>query len=488
MTILEDTKLGRIVSTDGGPSFSSVDLRLDSGKLVKPGQLVYAFVDEAGESKIVVLRISNAVEYNEYENPLSSQVRDAFKMESSRGRTDLLRKFLIAKAQSIEVLRKVDGKFVSEEPSLIVPAGSEVYTAFPGLSGQVLGFVDPATPGALVIGKALGSENITVALSADAVLPRHILIAGSTGTGKSYLIGVITEQLKNMGLRHVNIDVHGELTKATSELGGQNLIPGRTLKVKLSSLEEPEVLNMLPINNELHVDIVSRAFLNLKGRGVDFGVAELKREALNVAQSYGVKQNTLDIIDARVETLNRISILGPGFSWTQALQQEGMLVNVDCRDIGHSELRIVVAAIARELMNLRRKGLIPPVVFSMDEAHLFLPAGDTTPSSQVLAEIIRFGRHHGVGIIISSQSPSDIDKRIAKITNTRFFFALEPSELASVSGLLADSPPELVQNLPRLRVGTALLAGSRESVKHALVVQIAQRKTTHGGETPRMLG
>ena len=165
-----------------------------------------------------------------------------------------------------------------------------------------------------------------------------------------------------------------------------------------------------------------------------------------------------------------------------------MLVNVDCRDIGQSELRIVVAAIARELMSLRRNGLIPPVVFSMDEAHLFLPAGDTAPSSQVLAEIIRFGRHHGVGIIISSQSPGDIDKRIAKITNTRFFFALEPTELASVSGLLADSPPELAQNLPRLRVGTALLAGSRESVKHALVVQIAERRTTHGGETPQMLG
>lgn len=486
--VLAESKIGRVVSTDSGPSFSSVDIRLDSGMLVKPGQLVYATVEERGESKIVVLRISNAVEYNEYETPLSSQVRDAFKMESSRGRADLLRKFLIARSQPIEVLRRIEARFESEEPSLVIPAGSEVYTAFPGLTGQVLGFVDPKSPGTLVIGTALGSENITVALSANSILPRHILIAGSTGTGKSYLIGVITEQLKTLGLRHVNIDVHGELVKATSELGGQNLVPGKTLKVKLSSLEEPEVLNMLPISNELHVDIVSRAFLNLKNRGIDFGVAELKREALSVAGYYGVKQNTIDIIDARVETLNRIPILGAGFSWAQALQPSGMLVNVDCRDIGHSELRIVVGAIARELMNLRRKGQIHPVVFSMDEAHMFLPSGDTSPSSQVLAEIIRFGRHHGVGIIISSQSPGDIDKRIAKITNTRFFFALEPTELMSVSGLLADSPPELVQNLPRLRVGTALLVGSRESVKHALVVQIAKRETTHGGETPQMFG
>ncbi len=482
------SKIGRVVSTEAGPSFTTVDVRLDPGKSVKPGQLVHAAVNDKGEPKIAILRVSNALEHNEYETPLSSQVRDAFNIESSRGREDLLRKYVIAQTQPIEVINAADGKdLVSEEPSLVVPAGSEVYESLKGVTGIVLGFMDPKAPGAITIGSVIGGDGLQVALPADSVLPRHILIAGSTGTGKSYLLGIITEQLKNLGIRHINVDVHGELCRATSELGGHNLVPGKTLKVRLSSLEEPELLNMLPISNELHVDIVSRAFLNLKRTGREFGVAELKGEALNVAVSYGVKQNTLDIIDARVETLNQIPILGPGFSWPQALQQSGALVNLDCRDIGHTELRIVVAAVARELMNLRRRNQLPPLVLSMDEAHLFLPGGDTSPSSQVLAEIIRFGRHHGVGIIISSQSPGDVDRRIAKITNTRFFFAIEPSELASVTGLLADSPPELVQNLPRLRVGTCLLAGSRETVKHALVIQVGRRTTTHGGETPRMI-
>src|SRR6266567_420999 len=248
------------------------------------------------------------------------------------------------------------------KPSLVVPAGSEVYESLRGITGIVLGFMDPKAHGAIIVGSVIGGDGLQVALPADSVLPRHMLIAGSTGTGKSYLLGIITEQLKGLGVRHINVDVHGELCRATSELGGQNLVPGRTLKVRLSSLEEPEVLNMLPISNELHVDIVSRAFLNLKRTGREFEVNELKREALNVAVSYGVKQNTLDIIDARVETLNQIPIIGPGFSWPQALQQTGALVNLDCRDLGHTELRIVVAAVARELMNLRRKSLLPPLV------------------------------------------------------------------------------------------------------------------------------
>ena len=179
--------------------------------------------------------------------------------------------------------------------------------------------------------------------------------------------------------------------------------------------------------------------------------------------------------------------MGAGFDWASALSKPGALVNLDCRDLGHSELRIVVGAVARDLMNLRANGKIGPLVLSMDEAHLFLPGGESTPSATVLGELIRFGRHHGVGIIIASQSPSDIDRRIAKITNTRFFFAMEPSELASVSGLLSDASADLVQNLPRLRVGTCLLVGSRETVKHALVMQVAKRTTTHGGETPQMI-
>jgi DNA helicase HerA-like ATPase len=95
--------------------------------------------------------------------------------------------------------------------------------------------------------------------------------------------------------------------------------------------------------------------------------------------------------------------------------------------------------------------------------------------------------HYGVGIIVSSQSPGDIDRRITKITNTRFIFAIEPSELNSVGGLLGDTPIDLMNNIPRLRVGTCLLAGSRETVKHSMVIQIEKRTTKDSGTTPAMI-
>jgi hypothetical protein len=483
----ERSKIGRVVATEAGPTHSIVDIRLDSGKRVRPGALLYAPIsEEQSETQVIVLRVSNVKEHNPYEDPLSSQVRDQFGIRSSTKTEDLIRRYFVATTQPIELLTLHDEEVLSEDPYLLANAGTPVYPDIPGVAGKILGFPNPADPGALVIGKIVGGED-EVVLDANRVLPRHILVAGSTGTGKSYLLGKIAEELHRTGIRHVNIDVHGETCSAAEKMGGLNLIPGENLKIRLSSLAEPEVMEMLPLNHDLHVDIVTRAFINLKRSGRPFGVDEFRRESERVAVPYGVKQNTIDIVTARIDTLKQIQVLGEGFDWREALAKSGAFANIDCRELSHFELRILVGAVARELIGLRKKGEINPLVLSMDEAHLFLPGGhEVTTSSQVVSELIRFGRHHGVGLILSSQSPADIDKRIAKITNTRFFFAIEPSELSSVSGLMGDAPPDLIANLPRFKVGSCLLVGSRDTVKHAIAVEVGQRNTPHGGETPKM--
>ncbi|MGD6807922.1 MAG: ATP-binding protein [Candidatus Bathyarchaeia archaeon] len=486
---MSERKIGRVVSTEKSPSFVDVDVRLDPGNTIRPGQLMFVDIGkDEPHHRFAILRVSTAMEVNPYENPLSSQVRDTFNIESSRNREDLLRKYTVVSSEVIEIVNiGNEGQFVFEEPSVIIPAGAEVFETLTEMNSAVLGFPEENTPTAISIGAAIGNENIKVTLDANKALPRHMLIVGSTGTGKSYLLGKLTEELHRIGIRHVNIDVHGELCDATKQLNGKILIPGENLTVRLSSLEEPEVLGMIPIQNQLHIDIVSRAFLNLKKTGRQFDVDAFEEEATNTAEQFGSGKSTHAIISARIQTLSNVSFLGSGFDWIKALKEKSALINVDCRNLGHWELRTVVGAIARELMYLRKRGDIEPLVISMDEAHLFLPSSENVTSSQVLSELIRMGRHYGVGIIIASQSPGDIDRRITKITNTRFVFAIEPSELASVSGLLGDTPRDLMDNLPRLRVGSCLLAGSRETVKHSLVVQVGNRSTKDGGTTPPML-
>ena len=483
-------KIGRVVALEDSPTFEKVTVRLDAGRRVRPGELLVVPCNLEGSRKdFIILRVSGAREFNEYENPMDSQVRDMFNMNSVRGRDDLLRKFVLADTQPLEmVLQAEEEKLITQDPTQLVHSGTEVYKLTSGVAGSLLGFPEPGGPSSMVLGDVVGESGIKVVLDANKCLPRHMLIVGSTGTGKSYFIGVISEELQRLGIRHINIDIHGEMVKASSEMGGSNVLPGKELTVKLSSLSEPEVMEMLPITNDLHKDIAIKAFSNLKKTGKDFGIQEYKDEARSVAVSYGSKQNTMDIMDARIQTLESISILGKGYDWITALEKGGALVNIDCREISsHTELKIIVGSVAREVMNLRKKEKIKQLVLSMDEAHMFLPAGETSPSSHVLGELIRFGRHHGVGIIIASQSPNDIDRRIAKITNTRAFFAIEKTEIGSVTGLLADTPDDIIDSLSRLKTGTCLLVGARDIIKHAQIVQVRKRTSTHGGETPKMI-
>ncbi len=193
----EKSKIGRVVATEGSPSFTQIDIRLDSANSVIPGQLLYCdLTNSETEKQYVILRVATAWEYNRYENPLSPQVREVFSIDSSRGREDLLEKFVLARTQALEVLRvEQDGKSVSDDPSIIVPAGTEVFRMEPDVFKRTMGFLDDAAGAGLNVGTVAGSTSTSVIIDANSALPRHILVVGSTGTGKSYLLGVIAEQL-----------------------------------------------------------------------------------------------------------------------------------------------------------------------------------------------------------------------------------------------------------------------------------------------------
>jgi DNA helicase HerA-like ATPase len=186
---------------------------------------------------------------------------------------------------------------------------------------------------------------------------------------------------------------------------------------------------------------------------------------------------------SRVQSLSRLPYLGEPFDWEKALKP-GAFVNIDCRSFLVSDLRVIVAAIARDLQRLARSRKIPFVSFSIDEAHLVAPANQDTVCLQVLRELARIGRHYKIGLILTTQSPQDVDRSILKRLLTRFLHAIEPDQLDALRGVFSDASQELIRQLPKLPQGVCVVTGAYETVRHAAVVQIRSRKTTHGGATP----
>ena len=96
----------------------------------------------------------------------------------------------------------------------------------------------------------------------------------------------------------------------------------------------------------------------------------------------------------------------------------------------------------------------------------------------MLREIARIGRHYRLGLILTTQSPADVDRAVLKRLLTRFVHTIEPDQLDSLRGIFADAPAEMIRGLPKLPRGTCVLTGVAETVRHATVVDVRRRVTT----------
>jgi len=487
--VSEEERIGKIVALEETPAFSEFRMLLEVGRDAYPGELVFS---KMGNSYHIG-RVFDAGWVDIYAEPAAVHLRSLLGIEEKLPQVPgAPGRFRIAKAEVLEEATIEDEELVLL-PSIRTLATPEapVYRATKKMVELMLGLPSAEermsyfTIGTL----AGGGEHIPIPLPVNDVLSRHVLIVGTTGSGKTWARGIMMEELQKLRLRQINFDVHGEYVNATEELVGINLKPGINATIRLSSLSEMEVTTLLPLVHALHIDIVQRAFANLKGSRRMFDAHDLLREIADVGREMGASAQTINMVSFRTQMLERARIVGEGADW-QSILKNHMIINLDCRELTHTELHIVVGAMARELLALRQRKPpeIPPIILGVDEAHMFLPYGGDVPSSPILREVIRFGRHYGIGLILVTPSPLDIDRRIVRTTNTRLIFAIEPDQLEALRGVFADAPEDLIRRLPKFEVGTCLLTGSRETIRHAISIHVrSERKTTHGGETPDLV-
>lgn len=486
--------LGTVVSDDGSPTFEEIRFRLAPERAVSPGEFVAAEGRERDGSLVsyVLCRVLDVHEVNPHEDPQSATVRDVLPFPSTyatEGESTVI--FRLVRCEPVEELPAVDGGIGEPAEIRTLPrAGDRVLRPRPGMITTAMGFPPDPDEG-LHVGHLHGDDAVPVTIDNGAV-QRHVLIVGGIGSGKSYTRGVLGEELHRWGVPQVNIDVNGEMVEAAEELGGVNLRPGRGgFTLPLGSLTREDLLNALAgVNAGTNIEtLIGYAFDHLRrqialGKLTSFSVDDLVAEIAEQAPHLKMEAaNTLRPAQQRVKALERLRYIGPQFDWVSALQP-GAFINIDCRGELLGDLRIITAALSRDLQDLARARKIPFTVLSIDEFHLVAPNDDKQVSTQVLREIARIGRHYRLGLILTTQSPADVDRAVLKRLLTRFVHTIEPDQLDALRGIFADAPQEMIHALPKLPRGTCVLTGVAETVRHATVVDVRARVTSHGGATP----
>lgn len=124
-----------------------------------------------------------------------------------------------------------------------------------------------------------------------------------------------------------------------------------------------------------------------------------------------------------------------------------------------SILRVIYEAIFWS-KDLKEGGINRPILIVMEEAHRYLSAESAGGAKEVVQRIVKEGRKYGIGAMIVSQRPAEVDETILSQCGTFFTLRLSnPSDRAKVQGALPDSMAGLMEMLPVLRTGEAIIVG-----------------------------
>jgi hypothetical protein len=135
-------------------------------------------------------------------------------------------------------------------------------------------------------------------------------------------------------------------------------------------------------------------------------------------------------------------------------------------------------------MELPVGGREQPLLVLIDEAHRFLPKEGSTPANRAVSRIAKEGRKYGVGLMIVTQRPSDIDSTVLSQCGTMIALRVtNGSDRQAVRGSLPDDLGDLGELLPALRTGEALILGDALQVPSRIRIRLAANKP-HGGDPP----
>jgi len=381
-------------------------------------------------------------------------------------------------------------------PRITPEPGKEVYLAEKEVIEESLLKKRAGELGSLHLGYLLNrDDDVPVVLDTSLVVSEHLCILASTGSGKSYLAGVLVEELLKPynsaavlildphSEYHTLKEVEGLEDYSSANYKARVKILGKDeIKIRLCELEYDELLNALPSLSEKMEAILNVAYRELEGKFTSDDLIEAiksragEEDVTAKALIWRIKRyiESVEVLDDYVHIELR-EILRPGMA--SVLQMS---------ELSDLEQQLLTSVLLKRILNARintEKGLGGekleyPVFIIVEEAHRF--ASREARSFEVLKTILSEGRKFGVGVCLISQRPSKIDSDILSQCMTQIIMRIvNPADQENIRASVESVGRELIEELPGLTKGQALVAGV--AINSPILMRTRQRLTSHGG-------
>jgi DNA helicase HerA-like ATPase len=130
-------------------------------------------------------------------------------------------------------------------------------------------------------------------------------------------------------------------------------------------------------------------------------------------------------------------------------------------------------------MNGEEGTFFPPFVIVTDEAHNFAPKAIDSPSKSIIKEIAQEGRKYGVFLILATQRPTLLDETTTAQLNTKFVFrTVRGTDIATLKEE-TDLTQEEGKRLPYLRSGDTFISSAAYGRTLFIRIRSAYTRSPH---------
>lgn len=376
----------------------------------------------------------------------------------------------------------------------------------------------------LQLGNYSIDEDATAWLNGNKLFQRHAVIVGSTGSGKSWCVARILEQVASLkSADAVLFDIHGEYAPLVGDNFAHYKIAGpndskseNILYLPYWFLTYEEMLSFMldrsdsnaPNQAMMFSNAVidgKRSFLKSIGRDdiaasitldspIPYDLDELlkflnEKDTEMVQGAKGEKQGTYfgkltrfiqrlntRKLDKRLNFMFDNDSLLLDYNYMKELCEKLMSPSsdkkagvkiIDFSEVPSDILPLIVSLLARLIFSVQQWTEVEkrhPIAIFCDEAHLYIPANteksvDST-SLFTFERISKEGRKYGIGLVVISQRPSEVNRTVLSQSNN--FIAMRLTNVDDqtvVKRLLPDSLGDYADMLPILDIGEALIVG-----------------------------
>ena len=476
-----------------GGEFGKIIARQKSGQKLELGELL---VSEAGENKIL-MQVFDLI-YGSQISQQNLELISGMKLEENADTEFFernLRNYMLARLKNLVTISK-EKAFVSK----LMPS---FFSEIREVKKDDLSFLTkPENP--LFIGNLRsGSKmlDVPIYLEGDKALRHHILIAGTTGRGKSVLISNILWSLVSQdycgilvldphdeyyGRNKLGLKDHPQKEKISYYTPKDVPAGAKTLKINLKTIKPQHFEGAINFSDPQKQALILyyKFFGNNWIKSLLF---ERKMESVSFMEQTisVVKRRLLQLLDLEIQGENIITKgifdenagVNTTFDIVKELE-DGKVVIVDTSSFSGAVEILVGSLITTELFNnykfYKMSGTLnekPVISVVLEEAPRVLGKEVLESGPNIFSTIAREGRKFKVGLTAITQLPSLIPREILANMNTKIILGIEmkPERTAIIESASQDLSDD-DRNIASLDIGEALI--SSNFAKFAIPVRI----------------